>query len=59
MALTNNTTGASIYELGNIVKADSISEVTDILRDSESRVEATKSSRYAATTSNARTTTSS
>ena len=39
MALTNNTTGASIYELGNIVKADSISEVTDILRDSESRVE--------------------
>jgi hypothetical protein len=40
MALTNNTTGASIYELGNIVKADSISEVTDILRDSETRVEA-------------------
>ena len=39
MALTNNTTGASIYELGNIVKADSISEVTDILRDSESRIE--------------------
>jgi hypothetical protein len=39
MALTNNTTGASIYELGNIVKADSISEVTDILRDSEVRVE--------------------
>jgi hypothetical protein len=40
MALTNNTTGASIYELGNIVKADSISEVTDILRDSEARVTA-------------------
>jgi hypothetical protein len=39
MALTNNTTGASIYELGNIVKADSISEVTDILKDSEVRVE--------------------
>ena len=39
MALTNNTTGASIYELGNIVKADSISEVTDILRDSETRIE--------------------
>jgi hypothetical protein len=38
MALTNNTTGASIYELGNIVKADSISEVTDILRDAEVRV---------------------
>jgi acetoin utilization deacetylase AcuC-like enzyme len=39
MAVTNNTTGASIYELGNIVKADSISEVTDILRDSETRME--------------------
>ena len=39
MALTNNTTGASIYELGNIVKADSISEVTDILKDAEVRVE--------------------
>ena len=39
MALTNNTTGASIYELGNIVKADSISEITDILKDSENRVE--------------------
>lgn len=40
MALTNNTTGASIFELGNIVKADSISEVTDILRDAEARVAA-------------------
>ena len=39
MALTNNTTGASIYELGNIVKADSIAEVTDILKDSQQRVE--------------------
>ena len=37
MALTNNTTGASIFELGNIVKADSIAEVTDILKDSENR----------------------
>ena len=40
MALTNNTTGASIYELGNIVKADSIAEVSDILKDSETRVQA-------------------
>jgi hypothetical protein len=39
MALTNNTTGASIYELGNIVKADSIAEVSDILKDSETRVQ--------------------
>ena len=43
MALTNNTTGASIYELGNIVKADSIAEVSDILKDSETRVQATES----------------
>ena len=40
MALTNNTTGASIFELGNIVKADSIAEVTDILKDSEARITA-------------------
>ena len=40
MALTNNTTGASIYELGNIVKADSIAEVSDILKDSETRLQA-------------------
>ena len=40
MALTNNTTGATIFELGNILKADSISEVTDILKDSEQRVQA-------------------
>ncbi len=39
MALTNNTTGASIYELGNIVKADSIAEVSDILKDSEIRMQ--------------------
>ena len=37
LALSNNTSGASIYELGNIVKADSIAEVTDILKDAEIR----------------------
>ncbi len=39
LALTNNTSGASIYELGNIVKADSIAEVSDILKDSEIRLQ--------------------
>ena len=39
LALTNNTSGASIYELGNIVKADSIAEVSDILKDSEIRIQ--------------------
>ena len=42
MALTNNTTGASIYDLGNILKADSIAEVTDILKDSEAKTRAMK-----------------
>tara|TARA_R110000787_G_scaffold100505_2_gene205494 strand:+ start:2466 stop:5231 length:2766 start_codon:yes stop_codon:yes gene_type:complete len=37
MALTNNTTGASIYDLGNVLKADSIAEVSDILKDAETK----------------------
>jgi len=37
MALTNNTTGASIYDLGNIIKSDSIAEVTDIMKDAEQK----------------------
>ena len=37
MALTNNTTGASIYDLGNIIKADSIAEVSTVLKAAESK----------------------
>jgi hypothetical protein len=37
LALTNNTAGASIYDLGNIMKADSISEVTHILKSAEEK----------------------
>ena len=37
MALTNNTTGATIYDLGNIIKSDSIAEVTDIMKDAEQK----------------------
>jgi hypothetical protein len=37
LALTNNTSGASIYDLGNIVKATSIAEVSDILKDAEGK----------------------
>jgi hypothetical protein len=40
LALQNNTSGASIFDLGNIVKADSIAEVSDILKDSETKQEA-------------------
>ena len=42
LAMTNNTTGASIFDLGNIIKADSIAEVTDILKDAETKQEATR-----------------
>jgi len=42
MALTNNTTGATIYDLGNVIKADSIAEVTDILKDAQDRTEKEK-----------------
>jgi len=37
MAMTNNTTGASIYDLGNVLKADNIAEVTHILKESEDK----------------------
>jgi|TARA_R100000084_G_scaffold109435_1_gene76686 hypothetical protein len=40
MALQNNTTGASIYDLGNIIKAESIAEVSDILKDAEIKTQA-------------------
>jgi len=39
LAMTNNTSGASIYDLGNIVKAESIAEVSDILKDSEAKLQ--------------------
>ena len=37
MAMTNNTTGASIYDLGNILKSDNIAEVTRILKEAEAK----------------------
>jgi len=40
LSMTNNTSGASIYDLGNIIKADSIAEVTDILKDAETKQQA-------------------
>ena len=42
LALTNNTAGASIYDLGNIMKAESISEVTHILKSSEEKQQAVR-----------------
>ena len=38
LAITNNATGASIYDLGNIIKAESIAELTGVLKASEEKV---------------------
>jgi hypothetical protein len=38
LALTNNTSGASIHDLGNVLKADSIAELTRVLRAAEEKV---------------------
>ena len=35
MAIQNNTTGASIYDLGNVLKAESIAEVSHVLKKAE------------------------
>jgi hypothetical protein len=37
MAMTNNTAGASIYDLGKIVQADSIAQLNTVLKTSEER----------------------
>jgi hypothetical protein len=37
LALNNNTTGASIYDLGNIIKSESIAELTNVLKASEEK----------------------
>ena len=42
LALNNNTTGASIYDLGNIIKSESIAELTGVLKQAEQKVQAQK-----------------
>lgn len=37
LAISNNTTGASVYDLGNIIKAESIAEVSHILKSTEDK----------------------
>ena len=37
MALNNNTTGASIYDLGRVVQSDSIAQLNTVLKDSEAK----------------------
>jgi len=42
LALTNNTAGASIYDLGNIIKSDSIAELTSVLKSAEEKTNAAR-----------------
>ena len=42
MALQNNTTGATIYDLGKVIQSDSISELNQVLKTSEEKVNAIK-----------------
>jgi hypothetical protein len=37
MALNNNTTGASIYDLGRVVQSDSIAELNSVLKSAEQK----------------------
>ena len=39
MAVSNNTSGASIYDLGNVLMADSIPDVTQILKKTEAKAQ--------------------
>ena len=40
LVITNNTSGASIYDLGNVMKADSLAEVTHVLKAAEKKADA-------------------
>jgi len=42
LAVSNNTTGASIYDLGNIIKSESIAELTGVLKEAEKKTQAQK-----------------
>ena len=42
MAMQNNTTGASIYDLGKIVQSDSIGQLNTVLKDSEMKQQKAK-----------------
>jgi hypothetical protein len=43
LAMSNNTSGASIYDLGNIIKSESIAELTGVLKNAEEKANAQKS----------------
>jgi hypothetical protein len=39
LAINNNTTGASIYDLGNVIKSESIAELTGVLKKAEEKTD--------------------
>ena len=42
LAINNNTTGASIYDLGNVIKSESIAELTGVLKSAEEKTNSQK-----------------
>ena len=42
MAIQNNTTGASIYDLGKLIQSDSLAQLNDVLKDAEQKQQAQK-----------------
>ena len=42
LAISNNTTGASIYDLGNVIKSESIAELTEVLKTAEEKTQRAK-----------------
>jgi hypothetical protein len=42
LAISNNTMGASIYDLGNVIKSESIAELTGVLKEAEEKTTAQK-----------------
>jgi len=39
LMITNNTTGASIFDIGSVIKSDSIAEVTQVMKESVERAD--------------------
>jgi hypothetical protein len=46
LALNNNTSGATIYDLANVVKAESVAEITEIMKSIEEKVQQEKQDEY-------------
>jgi hypothetical protein len=42
LAISNNTMGASIYDLGNVIKSESIAELTGVLKEAEEKTTSQK-----------------